>query len=361
MIEDIKKKILVNNLLDKERTLEPAKKIVRKRGRVVWIDKENKKAKIAQGDSVRGELHLQTYYGKIKRAAKDEKGSLIRDNDGKIIYNQVDGTDEIWMVIRKPIEKVNFTSDVIVDEHLAVYLKEQIANGVKPNDLIDFQDNKLRRIRCRVKAARGFMNPDNVTVVKEQTYKSDKEYKNYIYADSGDNYMFGLYENEKGRQIISINKFEASQFISSITTEFKKEDLFRIKEPVYIRKEEAKLVHIFETGQKVIFYENIEELIDIQNDSAELSKRLYFVKRLHQASVGNILFQHHLEARSDNELLRDFPKEIFKLAGRDGFSSFTNDFLQPRLLFKPIKNNFIIEGKDFEMDLDGIIKLKFKI
>ncbi len=366
LAQHIDENILIKHIY-KDQTLTPAKRKARKRGKIIGIkdetgkyllDKDGRKIPKywIKGDSIRGELHQQTYYGKIKRATKDKHGSIIRNSEGEIIYNQIDGKDEIWMVIRKPIEDVNFNSDVIIDEHLANHLKMQISQGIKQGELVDLQGNRLRRIRCRVKSGRGFMNPDNVTIVKEQIYKSDKDYKNYIYADSGDNYMFGLYENEKGRQIVSINKFEASEFISRVTPEFIKEDLFKTKEPVYIRKEEAKLVHIFEIGQKVIFYENLEELLDIQNDPIELSKRLYFVKRLHQPSVGNILFQHHLEARSDDELLRDFPKETFKLAGRDGFSSYTNDFLQPRLLFKPIRNNFIIEGKDFEMSLDGTIK-----
>jgi CRISPR-associated endonuclease Csn1 len=360
MIEDIKTHILINNIADKDDTLTPGRKIVRKRGKVVWIDKENQIPKIAQGDSIRGELHLQTYYGKIKIAAKDENGSLVRNENGDVTYNQIDGKDEMWMVLRRPIDKVNFATDIIVDNHLANYLRKQLENGIKQNELKDFQGNPLRHLRCRVKAARGFMNPNNATPVKEQVYKSIKEYKSYIWADSGENYIFGLYENEKGdRDVISVNKFETAQFISQAGLPKDKNDLFKQKEPIVIKNQEAKLIHIFEPGQKVIFYNSKDELNDIQNDSKEIAKRLYFIKRLYQASVGNILFQHHLEARSDDELTRDFPKEIFKSAGKDGFSKYQEDFIAPRILFKPTKPNFIIEGKDFDMELDGTIIFKF--
>ena len=359
MIEDIKKKILINNIPEKDQVLTPGRKIVRKRGRVVWIDKPNRIPKIAQGDSIRGELHLQTYYGKIKVAAKDENGSLNRDDKGNVLYNQVDGKDEIWMVIRKPIDNINFSTDIIVDEHLSAILKKQLEDGIKQNDLVDFQGKKLRHLRCRVKSARGFMNPENVTVVKEQTYKSVKDYKSYIYADSGENYIFGLYENDKGREVKSINKFEAALYLKNIGRPENKSELFSQKEPVLIRNEESRLIHVFEVGQKVIFYNSLEELREIENDIQALSERLYFIKRLHQASVGNIMFQHHLEARSDEELSKSFPKEIFKSAGKDGFSKFQTDFVAPRLLFKPSKPNFIIEGKDFEMTLDSKIKFKF--
>ena len=108
-----------------------------------------------------------------------------------------------------------------------------------------------------------------------------------------------------------------------------------------------------------MFCESLEEIIDLASDKKELSNRLYFIKRLHQASVGNMLFQHHLEARSDDELTKAFPKETFKGAGKDGFSKYQKDFIAPRILFKPTKPVFIIEGKDFEMNLDGTIQFKY--
>ncbi|MBK8054220.1 MAG: hypothetical protein IPK35_13350 [Saprospiraceae bacterium] len=370
MIEEIQKTILINNISNKDQTLTPGKKTVRKRGKVVWLREKNGKIrldengnkipKIAQGDSIRGELHQQTYYGKIKIAAKDENNLLKRDAEGKIIYNKVDGKDELWMVLRKPIDAVNFNSDIIIDENLAALLKKQLTEGVKQNELKDFQGKNLRHLRCRVKSGRGFMDPENVTKVKEQVYKSSKKYKNFIWADSGDNFIFGLYENDnRERDIISINKFEAAQFLKELGIPENKNDLFKMKEPVLIKKKEAKLVHIFEVGHRVIFYKSIGELKEIENDSQEISKRLYFIKRLHQASVGNMVFQHHLEARNDDELTRAFPKEKYKSAGKDGFSKYQDEFIAPRLLFKPTTPNFIVEVIDFDMKLDGRIKFKF--
>ena len=374
MIEEIKKNILVNNLVDQDQTLTPSKKKVRKRGKVVWLRDKNSKLlfdengnkipKIAQGDSIRGELHQQTYYGKIKIAAKDENGSLKRDEDGSILYNQTDGKDEVWMVLRKSIEDVNFKTDVIVDSHLAEFLNNQLLAGVSQNELKDFQGNILRHLRCRVKAARGFMNPNNVTIVKQQAYKSSKDYKNFIYADSGDNFMFGLYENENGKSIVPFNKFEASQYAKHIE-DLNEEELFKAKEqsePVIIgRGKKAKkgvLKHVFKVGQKVLFFENDrDELKDVDNE--ELHKKLYFIKRLADAKTQRILFQHHSEARDDKQLTIDFPKNEFGSKGKDGFSTFSIDFIAPRLLLTPGKFDFIIEGKDFEMNFDGSIKFKF--
>ncbi|MBK8141651.1 MAG: hypothetical protein IPK57_11970 [Chitinophagaceae bacterium] len=95
-----------------------------------------------------------------------------------------------------------------------------------------------------------------------------------------------MFENSNGdRDIISINKFEAARYISELGRPANKKELFGSKEPVLIKKKEAKLIHIFEVGQKVLFCESLEEIIDLASDKKELSNRLYFIKRLHQASV----------------------------------------------------------------------------
>lgn len=369
MISQIENEILINNIKDQDQTLTPSRKFVRKRGKIEYLrdklgvylrDEDGKRIpKVAAGNSVRGQLHLDSFYGKIKIAAKDGNGSLIRDEEGKIQYlKDKQGNEVFKMVGRKSIENVNFTTDNIVDENLAMHLRKQIESGVKQNELKDFQGKVVRHLRCEVKSGRGVMNPDNATIVKEQTYKSTKEYKNYYYADSGDNYMFGLYENESGRRIVSINTFESVQ-LSLNQNEDSKRELFKSKEPVLIgrgkKATEGQLVHIFMPGQKVLFFLNDkEELKDL--DNGDMSKRLYYVKRFHQAERGNMIFQHHLEARNDDELFKEFGT-----LGKNGFSidKLTESFSPPRILFTPNKDVFIIEGKDFEMDLDGSITWKF--
>lgn len=366
MIKQIENEILIHNLEDNDKTLLPAKKVIRRRGRVVLFDSEKR---IATGDSVRGQLHKETFYGKIKIAEKDDKGTLKRDESGNIIYEQDNGVDKILMVVRKPIENViagkKVKTDIIVDENLATFIQKQVSEGVKSDEIKDFQGNTIRRIRCKVKSGRGFMNPDNVTTVKEQTYKSKKEYKNYYYADSGDNYMFGLYEDEKGnRQIKSINLLESVHYSKELE-DINKREIFKHIEPVLIgrgkKQSEAKLKHIFEVGQKVLFFlNNKEELKELYStDKEEFSKRLYKVYRLADANAQRILFQHHLEGRSDNKLTIDFPRKSFGTKGKDGFSMMQTDFIAPRLLLTPSNFNFIIENVDFEMRLDGTVEFKF--
>lgn len=369
MITKIENEILIHNIKDQDQTLTTAKRLVRKRGKIEYLRDEkgnhlrdengNRIPKVATGDAVRGKLHKETFYGKIKVAAKDENGALLRSETGDIQYEKDNkGNDIFRMVERKPIEKVNFKSDNIIDSHLANYLKNQIVSGKKNYELEDFQGKKIRHLRCEAKVGSGKMKPENATIVKEQAYKSKKDYKNFYYANSGDNYMFGLYENENGRKIVSINTLEAARFSLNQNKDSKRE-IFKSKEPVFIgrgkKAKEGKLIHIFIPGQKVLFFfENKEELKDL--DKIDLSMRLYFLKRLYQAEVGNIVFQHHLEARSDEEL-----SKIYGAKGRNGFSinNLKTEFSPPRILFTPTSNCFILENKDFEMELEGSIKWKF--
>lgn len=373
MIQQIEKEILINNMKDQDQTLTPTIKKVRKRGKIEYLrdengrlrrdEKGNKIPKIMQGDSVRGQLHKETFYGKIKIAEKDENGNIKRDENQNIIYQRDKKGNEVFrMVVRKPIEDVKFDSDIIVDERLAEFLRNQIANGVKPQDLKDYQGKTIRRLRCVAKAGRGVMDPDNATKLKEQTYKSDKEYKNFYYVDSGDNYMFGLYETEDGqRRIESINILDATRFSENPNEDSKKE-IFKTIEPIMIgrgkKKTEGLLKHIFMPGQKVLFFfESKEELKDL--DYQDLSNRLYYVKVLSDAKAQRIQFQHHLEARSNEQLVKDFPRKEFGTKGKDGFSNLSKDFVAPRLLLTPKNFNLIIEDKDFTMDLDGNINFNF--
>ncbi len=179
-IEEIKESILINNLPEIDRTLTPVSKNVRRRGNTIWIDRANEIPKKSKGDSIRGELHLQTYYGKIKVAAKDENGSLKRSESGEILYNQVNGKDEMMAVVRVAVTDSKFNADNIVDDSLRIYVKNQLKSK-KPHELIDFQGKPIRRVRCKVKAGRGYMNPDNLTKVKKTSLRvSERIQKLYM-------------------------------------------------------------------------------------------------------------------------------------------------------------------------------------
>lgn len=369
LLDEIKDNILVNNIPNKDQAFAPGKKIVRKRGRVVWLkgkeenfifDQDGEKVpKVMQGDSVRGQLHLDTFYGKIKAVKRDENGAPQRNEKGEFLYNEVNGKDEMWVVGRKPITDLKIGNDIIVDPYLEKHIRNQLLNGFSLSELKDFNGKTIRRIRVRVKAGRGFLDADKITELKEQTYKSKYEYKNNYYTNSGDNYAFGYYKGKDFRKIIPINLLEASK-VGKMNGSYSPYDLF--EKSLFLgsgkKQEEVNLYHVFQVGQKILIY--ISEKSELKNlKRSEISQRLYFVKKLADANAQRILFQHHLEARDDQKLLIDFPKDSFGTKGKDGFSSISQDFIAPRLLLTPSNYNFIIEGKDFDLTLSGEVKFRF--
>ncbi|UCS91856.1 hypothetical protein KZP23_14075 [Echinicola marina] len=371
MLDEIKQNILVNNVPNKDQAFSPGKKLVRKRGRVVWkrdnegkfiLNEKGKKVPmIKQGDSVRGQLHLDTFYGKIRIVERDESGKPLRNEFGQWKFKK--GKEEFKFVLRVPIESLSDLNSIVNPELAKIIenqldgrpLKKAISEGLYMLDKNGKVVNKIRRVRV-------WQSVDPMEI-KEQTYKSSKVYKNYYYAKNSENFAFGYYVNEEGnRSIISLNLFQTASFDNLNSIKNLKE-LFESK--IFNAKgKEFFLHHVFRPGQKVLFFEeNKYEL----KDKVNLSNHLYYVRRLYQASRGNIQFQHHLEGRDDKQLSIDFPETMIDpitgtkcgKKGINGFSKFSAAFVAPRLLLSPGNFNFIIEDKDFEMGLDGQIRFKF--
>ena len=363
-IADIEKTILVNNIANKDQVLSRGKKIIRRRGRIVWLrgkggkllldENGSKIPLISQGDSIRGQLHKEKFYGKIRIVEREINGKPKRGEDKKWIFRNDE--NEFKFVIRKPIESLKKLED-LVDHHLAEMIRKQqgnkslsetISQGVWALDKSGNKVNRIRRVRCWVRNA-------SLMKVKEQTYKSKHSYKNYYYADTGDNYAFGLYADEKGnKKILTRNLFQVAK-INTLTNVKNLRELF---EPcILIKKKEVALYHVFQKDQKVLFY--VRDKNELKENANELTNRLYYIKRLFDAKQGLIQFQHHLEARTNEQLQADFPIETFGARGKNGFSKFTTDFVAPRLLLSPKNFDFVIESKDFLMTTDGKIEFLF--
>jgi CRISPR-associated endonuclease Csn1 len=135
---------------------------------------------------------------------------------------------------------------------------------------------------------------------------------------------------------------------TSLTIQNKNEYFEKSIENVGRSKATGKLIHVFQVGQKVLFIDKNVILEDFE--TSELSKKLYFVKRLADAAQGLVQFQHHLEARSDTEL-----REAYGAKGVNGFSKFDENDTKPRLLLSVSNMNFLIEDIDFSFDSVGRI------
>ena len=337
--ERLKKEILIYNIPNVDQVLTPNIKNLRIKG----------KARKATGDSIRGEINKDTFYGVNRQVHTDPDGKPLRTESGA--WDFKDGKDEYQVVLRIPLADVKVGKGLIVDRALEKHIEKQLNEGIKLVNCLDLAGNSIRHIRCRVKKKYSTLIP----LKKHLNSTIDKPYKNHYYASSGENYAFGWYHNDLKDKLIGRSVYDASMFVKSKVREIA--DIF---EPsIIVKGVSIPLFRIFTVGQKVIFYKDEpDELLDL--DSEVLSKRMYYLKRLYDAETSRLQFQHHLDARSDNQLADDFPKETFGKSGINGFSSYQDDFIAPRLLLTPKKYKFILENKEFEMSYDGRIKFKFR-
>ncbi|MFC4232651.1 type II CRISPR RNA-guided endonuclease Cas9 [Parasediminibacterium paludis] len=360
-IEEIESNILINTI-SKDQALTPSSKRVRVRGRKVYLKDEqgNPKEKWSKGDSVRGQLHLDSFYGKIKVVERDKNNYPQKDEEGNWKY--IEKNDGFKFVKRELVDK-DLKIENIVDPHVkAIFIKQMngrnLDKTLKEDQSIWMlkkngeKAHAIRHVRC---FANDVTDP---LAIKKQSHLSSKDYKKDYWAKNEENYAYGYYtDGGKNRAFKMLNLLDASK-IHSMNSATDSGKLFED----FILKGATKLnLTVIKAKQKVLFYSyNKNEIFDLKGDQKELGKRLYVIKRLFSKTSGQIQFQHHLEARSDEQLSNAFPKETYGVRGKNGFSKFELEKQYPRLLLSPISFNFLLEGKDFETKPDGTIRLFYK-
>ncbi|MCE5178218.1 MAG: hypothetical protein LLF81_03610 [Porphyromonadaceae bacterium] len=382
----IEENILINHIA-KDQTLTPAKRKARKRGKVIGIKDENGKYLLddkgekipkywIKGDCIRGQLHGDTFYGAITQGKKDENGCLLRDENGKIISDE-----QIFYVVRRELKFKKNDQDKgfktldelkisIVDKSLFEIIEKQ-CEGKTFKDaceegfwMIDKKGNRVNRIR-HIRCYTSIKNPLSI---KKQTYLSDKEYKQTYYSENAENTLYALYWDGKNKEkgFECRNLFDVALILKTNNPKTVN-DFFEPNKQIGRgrNKIDIPLYAILKPETKVIFFgKDKEELKELSNN--ELSKRIYKMNRIFSSEDGRIQFYHHLDARDDKKLLADFPEKTIWFDGKptgkrqkNGFAKFSPDFVAPRLLLAPSNFNFIIEGKDFEMNLDGTMTFKY--
>lgn len=354
-IKNIEKETLINNL-NEYRTLTPTFKKVRKRGKIDYD--ENGMIKWAKGDSIRGQLHGESLYGAIKQPKRDDLGKIIFDDNKKMKLQE-----GIRLVIRKPLlyakdaaspgfKKLEDIEKVIVDQALFEIIKKQcsqaesfkvaLEKGIHMLNKNGEKVNRIRHIRC-------FDRLKHTTAVQPHTHTfvSDKKYKQTTYAQNGENVFCLFYKgnvkwNEE-RAISIIGIFDLAKLDIQDEREFFEIPHFN---SILKKKVQIPLYAVLKAGQKAIFYkESLEELTELSRE--ELSQRMY--KMYQFESDGRIKFKHHIVAGSNTDIKKE-NKEL---------SSMDFDKYSPLLRITASGWNFAIEGKDYEMKLDGTIIWKF--
>lgn len=352
-ILDIENDVLINYQAQ-HRTLTPTYKTVRKRGKIQYVkeklangkwqyklDKDgNQIPLIAQGDSIRGQLHKESFFGAIK-------------NKG-----------ELNLVERYPISSFTSINDCknIVDDAVRTIVYDALEKRTKDGlsfdkaklDPIPFPNGKavIKKVRCKVAAGRGYLTPGKALEIQKHNYLSKHEYKQHIYAQNDQNTYCLYYELKEDEQFTRafriVGLFELAKLgIKSESDLFRDNYYNRFESGKGNKKKELPLLKILKVGNKVIFYnEHIEELKELSNKV--LLQRVFRVYKFNEPAPSTVYLycQNHLEAKNNEEL-------------GNGEKDLKLESYQSRVFLGASKFNAAIEGNHFELNLDGEIKWKF--
>lgn len=282
---------------------------------------------MAKGDSARGKLHNDTYYGAIER-------------DGQLKY-----------VVRRPLSAFTTEKDLknIVDDAVRQKVLDAVARkGFKealsePVYMNEAKGIVIRKVRCYVPSV---VSPLNI---RQQRDVSAKDYKRQYHVANDSNYCMAIYEGMvKGkakRAFEIVNNLEAAEYY--------KRSNDRSVYSAIVPSESSKgypLKYFLKVGTMVLLYEKTPTEIDF-SDKRDVVKRLYKVVGLSSMTIngnpyGVIKLRFHQEARQAKEV--KFKNGAFK-NGEERRAGIT--MLHTQLCC-------LVAGADFEMDVLGEISLK---
>jgi len=336
-----------------------SKKAIRKRGLIQRNEKSEIKYK--QGDTVRGALHKESFYGAIKREEIDKK-------TGK-------PEEVIKYVLRKPIE--NFSeSDIknIVDDKVREIvmsgkeqektikkeiedLKRQIKNADERREQelktgIEQLEYKIKNELYTLPNQKGAPIPikkiryytadvTNPLLIKKHRDVSRHEHKQHYFAKNDGNYCMAIYEgiDGKGKLLTDfkvINNFDAGKYYNSRTNSHKYPLEYNIEDK---NKNILNLKFLLKTGTLVFFFKDFKDEV-WELDAIELAKRLYKTSAIE--ADGRIQFRLHSTAKPDGEL--------------EKASSLNFELANEKLRLSKSALNVLVEGFDFRISSIGKIE-----
>ena len=280
-----------------------------------------------QGDTARGSLHQDTYYGAI-------------EHEGEIKY-----------VVRKPLDQLeeknvkNIVDNVVrgkIETAIEQYgnLKKAVEAGIWMNREKGVAIKKVRIYTSQVKRPLD---------IRQQRDLSPKEYKRNFHVANDSNYMMGIYtgkskNGKEKREFELINNLNAVEYYNSGVS----------VQDIDILPSESKkgypLKWRLRVGTMVLLYdETPEEIYEL--DCSELRKRLYKITGLSSMVVtsgvyGVLSLVFHQEARPSKDVTLKNGAFQAGEATRAGITLLHTQF------------KALVQGCDFEMDDLGKIKFK---
>lgn len=279
---------------------------------------------LAQGDTARGSLHKDTYYGAIEQ-------------EGEIRY-----------VLRKSLSDFDSESELenIVDQAVKEKIKVAVAGKnfkaaiAEPIFMNKEKGIRINKVRCYADSVK------NPLHIRQQRDLSDKEYKQQFHVVNDSNYMLAIYEGEvKGkvkRDFVLVNNITAASFFKRSNRRKNAETLVPKTSP----KGNLPLLVILKIGMQVLLYEKSSEEIKFDKPH-DLVKRLYKVVGLSiDGSCIMIDLRYNQEARQAKDVK---PKKGAYME---------NEQFRPCIRLRHTQFKALVEGIDFEFNILGEIKKK---
>ncbi|MEJ0056759.1 MAG: type II CRISPR RNA-guided endonuclease Cas9 [Bacteroidota bacterium] len=335
-------------------------------------EKVYKKVPIYQrGDTVRGSLHQDTFYGAIKKPhfrngtfQKDDGGNVLfeRDENGNILFEKDDKGKDVFYVLRKEISKLS-ESDIknIVDPEVLKIFEKAIEDRVLTFKTV--QNKKIavlkdgqtiwrnERKKIPIKKVRCYAYPDKLIDIKEhKDKKASRAHKWYYHVQKDENYCMAIFEgrNEKGKIVRDcelVNWFDAGEYFKASNS------LHRKQYPIVPEsKNGLALKVIIKKGLMVLLYDKTPDELWELNDQQRL-ERLYEITGIDtEASCIKLLY--HQEARESSEVTKHMGLKTGKKGGKHigKYKEF------PWIKVTPNDFDALVQGVDFQLNVAGELK-----
>lgn len=269
-----------------------------KNGRVIKWDVGR-----ATGGTVRGSLHEDTYYGRVKRKNAETKEYELQT----VIRKSLLGVTQFPFLEE---DKAN-----VVDPEIKALLAEADLEAIKVNGGLDmktkngdgFTMQKMKKVRVMIKGR--VKNPVGIKAHRDRL--PGFEHKHQLWVTGGGNPIAAVYADERGRPYGYVfSQLELAQFAkdakrttrASLAQLIPKTHPAHPEWPVMLLDNRPFIVH---AGQKVVMYKSGPEEIE-RNDHEDMNRRTYVIDELQiKGNSFRLLMTNVLDARKPE----DIPKE----------------------------------------------------
>jgi CRISPR-associated endonuclease Csn1 len=360
-----------------------------------FLDAEgNKIPQIETGDSARGQLHKDTFYGKIQKMNKGGSSDfifritkplteikstdvkkIVDDNIREIVQKVFD--EKSGKELEKALEKgaelrvqslkidngskkgkkfriENFDSETLAklrDTDINNRFKKEIEDKGLAKVQKDGFFIKIRKVKIKFKMSEPIVPEKTHSLSAKNVDGSEKKpYKKHYYSENAENIYYDLYEGVAKGKIVRdfemTNNFNASYFLKESVN--KPENLHMPFKISGKGKNEKKIPFkaTLKKGDLVLIYDkNMKELSKLSDK--ELSKRLYRINSFEKD--GRMSFYFHLEARAQKDIPTETPAKAFLF----------NEKPETKYRISKSNLNIAVEGIDFKMDVLGKVEFLF--